>query len=311
MRWCNARAILEDFAIINWCVDPDRLRPHLPAGFEPEERSGKAFIAMVAFRSQGFHFRAAPFARISCGQADYRALVRHGEECGVWFFGGSLSSRLVNVANTLWKMPWRYTSIGITASSNGDTGHWNFDAIGDWGAATVALTRTGRPFVAPVDFGDSSESAAMLVDPLVGWYPRRDGGIGRYSVWHEPLQLGEAQVEVARCDVFERLGVIDSEQHPIGAGLQQRIQFDIHTPPTRVETGGHTRLLVTELVRPGERGRWGCAAPSWPDTPRKADRSPPSVSTTDPDPRHRQLFRRHIERSRRALESSRTDRRRD
>ncbi|MDP9465287.1 MAG: DUF2071 domain-containing protein [Actinomycetota bacterium] len=234
-RWCNARALLEDFAIINWSVDSDRLQAHLPAGFEPEERSGKAFIAMVAFRSQGFHFRAAPFARISCGQADYRALVRHGEERGVWFFGGSLSSRLVNIASTLWKMPWHYASIDITSSPNGDpSDRWNFDATGGWGAATIALIHTGRPFATPPDFGNSTESAATLVDPLVGWYPRRDGGVGRYSVWHEPLQLGEAAAEVARCDAFEQLGLIDKEQQPISAGLQKQIHIDVHTPPTKV-----------------------------------------------------------------------------
>lgn len=196
---------------------------------------------MVAFRSRGFHFRAAPFARISCGQADYRALVRRGEERGVWFFGGSLSSRLVDVAGTLWKMPWHYTSIDITASHGDATGRWKFDATGDWGTATVALIHTGRPFAAP-DFGDSTEAASALVDPFVGWYPRRDGGVGRYSVWHEPLQLGEAIAETARCDVFEGLGLIDNEQQPISAGMQRRIRFDIHTPPTRVETASPSLL---------------------------------------------------------------------
>jgi hypothetical protein len=199
---------------------------------------GQAFIAMVAFRNRGFHFRAAPFASISCGQADYRALVRHGDERGIWFLGGSLSSRLVSVASTIWKMPWHYTSIDITASSNGhSSGHWYLDAAGRWGAAAITLSHTGRPFVAPADFGDSTDSLTTLVDPLIGWYPRRGGGVGRYSVWHEPLKLREAVAEVSRCDVFERCGLIDKGQQPISAGLQRQIQFDVHTPPTRVATG--------------------------------------------------------------------------
>jgi uncharacterized protein YqjF (DUF2071 family) len=215
--------LLEDFAIVNWAVDPNRLLPHLPAGFEPEERSGTAYVAMVAFRNHGFHFRAAPFARLSCGQADYRTFVRHGGERGVWFFGGSLSSRLVKVATSLWKMPWHYDSIDIATSSAGATGsHWRLAATGNWGAASVALTTTGRAF--------------DEVTPLVGWYPRTDGGVGRYSVWHEPLQLREAVAEVTRCDVFERLGLIDKGQQPTGAGLQRSVPFDVHTPPTNVTT---------------------------------------------------------------------------
>ena len=215
--------LLEDFAIINWAVDPSRVQPHLPPGFEPEERSGTACVAMVAFRNHGFHFRAAPFARLSCGQADYRTFVRHGGERGVWFFGGSLSSRLVKVATSLWKMPWHHDSIDIATSSAGDTGsQWRLAASGDWGAATVALTTTGHAF---------DETT-----PLVGWYPRTDGGVGRYSVWHEPLQLREAAVDLATCDVFERLGLIDKGQQPTGAGVQRSVPFDVHTPPTNVTT---------------------------------------------------------------------------
>ena len=223
--------LLEDFAIVNWTVDPDRLRPHLPAGFEPEERSGTAYVAMVAFRNHGFHFRAAPFARLSCGQADYRTFVRHGDERGVWFFGGSLSSRLVSVATGLWKMPWHHDSIDIAASSNDDSGgRWSLEAAGSWGAATVAPDPPGRRSFQLRRRPD----VTTLVDPLVGWYPRRDGGIGRYSVWHRPLQLLEADAEVRRCDVFERLALIDKGQTPSGAGLQRSIEFDIHTPPTRL-----------------------------------------------------------------------------
>lgn len=227
--------LLEDFAIINWPVDPERLRPHLPAGFEPEERSGTAYVAMVAFRNHGFHFRAAPFARLSCGQADYRTFVRRGEERGVWFFGGSLSSPLVLVATALWKMPWHRESIDIRTSSGDDSrAHWMFRASGDWGTAAVDLCRTGRSFPRSLRFDGAADNADSLTDPTVGWYPRRDGAIGRYSVWHEPLQLQEAVAEVTRCDVFERLGLIDKNQSPSGAGVQRTVSFDVHTPPTKI-----------------------------------------------------------------------------
>ncbi len=234
-RWCHAHALLEDFAIINWSVDPERLRQHLPEGFEPEERSGTAYVAMVAFRNQGFHFRAAPFVRLSCGQADYRTFVRRGEERGVWFFGGSLSSPLVVVATAMWKMPWHRESIDIGTSPRASAhAQWRFRASGDWGAAAVTLNSTGRPFPPSRSFDGVSDNVDSLTDPTVGWYPRRDGAVGRYSVWHEPLQLQEATAEVTRCDVFERLGLIDKNQSPSGAGLQRTVSFDVHTPPTKI-----------------------------------------------------------------------------
>ena len=122
-------------------------------------------------------------------------------------------------------MPWHRDSIDIATSAAGDIGsHWRLAATGAWGAASVALTITGRAF----------DEAT----PLVGWYPRTDGEVGRYSVWHEPLQLGEAVVDEARCDVFEQLGLIDKGQHPTGAGVQRSVPFDVHTPRPR------SRLLL-------------------------------------------------------------------
>jgi uncharacterized protein YqjF (DUF2071 family) len=231
-RWCHARVRLEDFAIINWSVDPERVQRCLPPGFEADQQRGTASIAMIAFNNCGFHFRAAPFARLSCGQADYRTFVRHGDERGVWFFGGSLSSKLVSVATALWKMPWHYDAIDITAPPDDDSGgRWSLEAAGSWGAAAASLTTTGRAL---------PTSPGLTVNPLVGWYPRRDGGVGRYSVWHQPLQLREAHADVRRCDVFERLDLIDKGQVPSGAGLQRSIEFDIHTPPTRL-AGGFSR----------------------------------------------------------------------
>jgi hypothetical protein len=226
--------LLEEFAIINWSVDPERLQRCLPPGFEADEQRGVANVAMVAFKNNGFHFRAAPFVRLSCGQADYRTFVRHGDERGVWFFGGSLSSRLVSVATQLWKMPWHHDAIKISASSTDvstevstdeSTGRWSLDAAGRWGAAAAVLTTTGRAFPA---------APAPTINPVIGWYPRRDGGVGRYSVWHRPLQLREADAQVGRCDVFERLALIDKGQTPSAAGIQRRIEFEIHTPPTRL-----------------------------------------------------------------------------
>ena len=238
--------LLEDFAIINWPVEPARLRRHLPAGFEPEERSGTAYVAMVAFRNHGFHFRAAPFARLSCAQADYRTFVRRGEERGVWFFGGSLSSRLVVVATGLWKMPWHREPIEIARPSSEDSSaQWTFRSSGDWGAAVVTLSGTGRPFPGSSRFDGAADNADSMTDPMIGWYPRRDGAIGRYSVWHEPLQLHEAAADVTTCKVFERLDLIDKDQAPSGAGMQRTVSFDVHTPPTKIAAalaGGSDRM---------------------------------------------------------------------
>lgn len=236
-RWCHSDVQLRDFAIVTWDVEPLRLASLLPAGFGPDVRNGRALVSMVGFRDHGFHFRAAPFARLSCGQVNYRAYVRRGNGTGVWFFGFSLASRLVTIPRLLWKMPWHRTAIDIESASSSSAGstQWKLNATGAWGTADVSLVGTGRGLEPPPGFTDASDASRVLFDPLVGWYARHDGsGIGHYRVWHEPLELERADVEAADCSVFTDLGLIAHRQLPCSAGVQSSVHFDIYTPPHRL-----------------------------------------------------------------------------
>ena len=234
-RWCHATTGLDDFAIVTWAVDPDRLTACLPSGFVPDVREGAALVSAVAFLDDAFRFRALPRPRISCGQVNYRAYVQRGDETGVWFFGTSLDSGLVRIPRLVWQMPWYRDRVRIDADwSDAGCESWRLRADGDWGAATIALHGTGRPFEPPSGYADDAEVSERLLDPFVGWYGRRNGsGVGRYSVWHRPLGLEQATVEAATCQVFGDLGLIDESQLPISAGIQRTIQFDVHTPPVR------------------------------------------------------------------------------
>jgi hypothetical protein len=239
-RWCNATTGLEHFAVVTWATDPDRLAACLPPPFEPDVRAGVSLLSAVAFDDDRFRFNAAPWPRLSCGQVNYRAYVRRGDETGVWFFGTSLDSPLVVVPRVVWKMPWRRDRLRIEweepmGGPDGGGRSWGLEATGAWGAATVALRGTGRPFVPPAGFADADEVSTVLLDPFVGWFSRTDGsGVGRYTVWHEPLALEQADVTAARVGVFVDLGLIGAGDEPVAAGIQRRVRFDVHTPPTRV-----------------------------------------------------------------------------
>ena len=235
-RWCHASVHLRDFAIVTWDVEPSRVASLVPSGFEPEARDGRAFVSMVGFRDDGFHFRMAPFARMSCGQVNYRTYVRRGLDTGVWFFGFSLASRLVTIPRMLWKMPWHRTAIELeSTSSAAGCEHWRLAAAGSWGTADLSLSGTGRRLTQPSGFADASDASRVLFDPLVGWYARHDGsGISSYRVWHRPLALEDADVESADCAVFRDLELIAPGQLPTSAGIQQDVHFDIYTPPQRL-----------------------------------------------------------------------------
>ncbi|MDQ0988712.1 DUF2071 domain-containing protein [Streptomyces sp. V2I9] len=235
VRWHHAAADLADFAIVSWAADPARVAALLPDGFEPDVREGVTLVSLVAFRDHRFHFRFAPPAALSAGQVNYRTYVRHAGQSGVWFFGTSLGSRLVHLPATLWKMPWYHERVEVRATWEGDKARtWRLRTHGDWGAAGITLRGRDRPQPPPPGFATADEVSRILTDPALGWYARRDGsGVGRYSVWHEPLMLEDAEVESAHSQVFTDLGLISPGQAPCHAGLQRHSVFDIHTPPRR------------------------------------------------------------------------------
>lgn len=240
-RWHDSSSWLDDLAIVTWAVEPERLAQHLPAGWEPLgwKRSGTdvALVSMVSFRDRDFRFNFWPWTRLRCGQINYRAYVRHGDQTGVWFFGTSLDSRLVSVPKTLWKMPWHLDRIDVSSTWRGDRlDGMQVRARGAWGDADAELVAEGGPVGSPPMVGLTlgEDLSQVLVDPFVGWYGRTTGGVGSYSVAHAPMRMAPCRVLSARSAVFERLGLIEPNDHPIDARATRQIRFQIHTPPRRL-----------------------------------------------------------------------------
>lgn len=238
-RWHHSQTWLDDLVIVTWAVDPQLLAEQLPNGFEPLTwpRAGTpvALVSMVAFRDRDFHFRFWPYTRLQCGQINYRAYVRHRGLTGVWFFGTSLDSRLVAVAQRLWRMPWHHDRIDVAAQWQGDRlARMTVRANGPWGNADLDLVGAAGPVGSPPIPGLAmgQELTEVLTDPVRGWFRRTDGRVGRYSVAHAPMIMSPATVVTARSAVFERLGLIAPGVAPIDARATPAIRFDVHTPPT-------------------------------------------------------------------------------
>jgi hypothetical protein len=231
----HAAADLEDFAIVTWACAPERLAAILPPGFEPELFDGGEAIGQVSLVStvshldRDFRFRGAPFVRMTCGQVDHRAYVMHQGDSGVWFVGTSLDHVLVRIATALWSMPWDRETVTIDATwDDGLCRAMRVDAPGPWGSVSLDLSgANGTDAPALV-------RSPLVTDPLLAWYARRDGGVGRFSVWHPPLHLQSMQVRSAASQPFVDLGVLDHDQAAIGALVARSVAFDVHTPPRRL-----------------------------------------------------------------------------
>jgi hypothetical protein len=235
-RLC-ATTTLADFAIVTFAVDPAALARSLPPGFVPEVRplaSGeeRAFVSAVPFRDVDFRFAGAPFVRRSFGQTNYRAYIRVEGRPAVWFFGTTLDSLLVAVPRLVWRMPWHRGDTSITASWDGGSCRaYRMSCTGRWGGADVELAGTGRPMGTLDGFQDVDDTALTLTHPLIGYFRRRDGRIGRYDVWHDRLRPEIGVASRARFAVFERLGLVEPGAVPHSVLLQRETEFDVLLPP--------------------------------------------------------------------------------
>ncbi|HEY5155588.1 MAG TPA: DUF2071 domain-containing protein [Acidimicrobiales bacterium] len=239
-RWSHASTYLDHFALVTYRVDLDALAATLPPGvgaqrFRFDDGTESGLVSAVPFLDRDFHFRAAPFVKVSCGQINYRAYVEVGGRRGVWFFGTSLDSVFVALPRLAWSMPWHRDTITIEADRAGPgPDRMSLRVEGRWGSAEYDLVDVGAPLERLDGFADLDDMHTVLTDPVDGWYQRRDGRLGHYSVWHEALEVRPWQVKAARFAVLERLGLIAADTPVHSALVQRSVVFDVHTPPRRV-----------------------------------------------------------------------------
>ncbi|GAA1620530.1 hypothetical protein GCM10009733_016260 [Nonomuraea maheshkhaliensis] len=243
-RWYHAVTDLDDFAIVSYRVDAAALAAHLPNGFAPMEMTFAdgpgALVSAVAFTDRDFHFRFLPQVGIDCGQINYRAYVTAYGRPGVWFFGTALDHPVVAIPQHLWGMPWRRDRIRVDADWDASPALWRLRA-GD--ARCVA---TGSPEPVPLDgFDGEQDWLERLTHPTLGWYRRRDGLVGTYSIWHPVMRPRHLTATEARFPVFERLGLITEASHPHSVLAQPSLRFDIHTPPRRFRPQISARQIST------------------------------------------------------------------
>jgi len=235
-RLRDVTTTLADFAIVTWAIDPARLARHLPDGFAPDvvaiDGAPRALVSAVPFRDLDFRFGFAPFLRFRFGQTNYRAYVRRGDERCAWFFGTSLATRWVAIPRYAWKLPWHRARIDFDCAFDGERcTRYAMRSRSAWGDAELELVGGDEPTGCLPGFADADECALVLTHPLAGYFHRRDGRVGTYSVWHDRLALQRASVVHARFEVLEREDVIDRDQPVHSALVQRATEFVIRLPP--------------------------------------------------------------------------------
>lgn len=235
--WLDVLVTLRHFAIVTYDVDPDALGAHLPPGIEPEVFTlaggrARALVSAVTFLDVGFRLRVFPWPRFSFGQVNYRAYVLRDGARAAWFFGTSLATPFVLVPRLLWGMPWRHARMRFDAVWSGERcERYALSVHGRWGAARLTAHGSGEPTGVLDGFASEEDTAIALTHPTEGYFRRRDGRVGTYSIDHAPLRMQRAVDVEARFEVYEGLGLVAPGQTPHSVLLQRETDYVIHLPP--------------------------------------------------------------------------------
>jgi len=236
---------LSHFAIVTYLVAPENLRRHVHGRFELDvvNHDGRdaALVSVVPFVDQDFRFSRLPWFKRRFGQTNYRAYVTDSEtgEHVAWFFGTSLDSIAVWVPRYLWKLPWHKANIRFKCnydSSRGRYQSYRMETNNSWADGCLELEDTGTAPSALKGFADLETGLVLLTHPRRGYFYRRDGKLGSYSIWHNRLQTTVGHVVDARFDLLDRLELVNNRDilsaHSVL--IQHQTEFTIYLPPATV-----------------------------------------------------------------------------
>ena len=208
----------------------------------------KALLSVVPFEDQDFRAAAMPSPRWRFGQTNYRIYIRDQKgRRTVWFLGTVLGSWTVALPRYVWRLPWHYGRFAFRCAedSSGLYSSYAIETESQWAPARLELIHEPSAPPSFPGFPDTETALVVLTHPLTGYYTRRDGRIGTYSVWHQRLTPQAGRVRLAQFGLLDRLGVVPlSEQWmPYSVLIQPKTEFLVRLPPRRWQEGASVESL--------------------------------------------------------------------
>ena len=237
---------LQHFAIITYAVDASRFDNLFPKRFKLDtvliDGEEKALISVVPFIDVDFTSAVYPFPKFTMGQTNYRIYIidtKTNERC-VWFLGTTLDSWTLAVPRFCWNLPWFSGEVKFDCEFD-DTQQiyrkYKMTTDATWAPASVELSQTQGATIELAGFPDTETGLVYLTHPLTGFYHRRDGKLGTYSVWHKQLVVSSANLISANFGLLSRLGLVTLEEQQVAHSvlIEPVNEFTIYLPPKVIE----------------------------------------------------------------------------
>jgi uncharacterized protein YqjF (DUF2071 family) len=195
----------------HWAVDPEVLRPLIPAGLEVDTFEGQAWVGVVPFWITGLRARGLPAVpgTANFNEINVRTYVRGGGRAGVWFFSLDADNVLAVLgARLLFHLP--YFNARITRAVTGERVRYHNRRLHP-GAPVVAFAAT---------YGPAGATFVPQVGSLEYWLTARyrlfsrdgRGRLYRAEIRHAPwaLQPGWAEIRQNTMATGQGIAVPDS-----------------------------------------------------------------------------------------------------
>lgn len=180
----------KNLALLNYVVDPDRLRPLVPAGTELDEHEGRTYVSLIGFEFNKTRIlgRAVPFHQ-SFEEVNLRFYVRRGSRRGVVFIrelvpkiAVALIARLAYGENYSCALMSHHIELGPESSAIRAEYAW------ESGRAECALSvATDSPAYLPAE-----NSLSEFITEHYWGYAVRSGSTVEYQVEHPRWMVRDA-----------------------------------------------------------------------------------------------------------------------
>jgi len=198
-------------SIIMYAVPGERVRALLPCPFQAGEATvnGRttAWVTVESFSDQT---GGCP----TFEQTDYLLHVFREGEPGRWLLGSSLGSLSAVGARNLWPMPWHLSAMEFHVSydrSQGRYREYSLQTQSQWVNSIWRISDTGCAFD-PGAFDKTAQPASFLRRGATAFFARRDGSVGARRTVRLNFEFTRGEIEQARCDLLERLGLLTREE---------------------------------------------------------------------------------------------------
>lgn len=197
-------------AMLNYPVDPDVVRPHVPAGTEIDFYEGRTYLSMVGFRFLDTRVLglALPWHR-DFEEVNLRFYVRRRADDGSWrrgvVFIKEIVPRWLIAAVARWvynenyvALPMRHR-VALPAAGGAGSVAYEWQFANRWHRLSAEVAGEPQPLVA-------GSEEAFITEHYWGYARQRDGSTVEYQVEHPSWRVWNATAARLDCDVAALYG---------------------------------------------------------------------------------------------------------